>query len=637
MSVIDDNRIKLLKMKEKLLSLNNSDVVALEEYKKVACDIDMDLYASVVDKIRNNRDYINYPLEKQLEFLMDLEQEFSEYYNFQKGIITVCNRYLIQGFDLTDSSLIRIDEVRKRIVSIKKYLENEIEIEKNRLELDRLNGEFIDEEQKANLFQDRVALLDKELKNNVLKAEGRKSTSSGGIEYVSIVTEAESLGIDLKLALEDDSLVEEEIKKTETVADEANERLKSAQICYESSSNISYKEICSNIRKETISIQYKLTFLKILQLVNSYNSTYKLASRKRTELVDLIKERVSLLDQLGIRYLYDPFDRIGLNDQLEIIRAFGNNYDNIKNIRKSIDELSKVNDGIIAENRNYADYFKVNIELFGNDVVVMTEDTSVPVPDEVIDNFYSHNKVMGIENAAIDFKLDRAHEKTQEVIKRIYGVMTDKDEATLPYDVSPNLIIEENDGTKIYDDFGSDSLDDDDDDDLVKGYYSEDMFEDKPFEEAPTDTSSEIFSVEQPFEEPVPLVSDQLFEDKPFEEEQGQTVLAEPSDELFSVEQPFEEPQLFSDRYDDGVIFDSQDPLFTTNTSVDDNAGSSDLAETDTTTTTSAKDVEMPDVFWETSDEPVAEDEQMGASFDEQIAALIQADGENTMVKKLVS
>ena len=105
--------------------------------------------------------------------------------------------------------------------------------------------------------------------------------------------------------------------------------------------------------------------MKILQLVNSYNSTYKLASRKRMELVDLIKERVSLLDQLGIRYLYDPFDRIGLNDQLEIIKAFGNNYDNIKSIRKGIDELSKLNDEIIAENRNYADYFKVNIELFG--------------------------------------------------------------------------------------------------------------------------------------------------------------------------------------------------------------------------------------------------------------------------------
>ncbi len=633
MSVIDDNRIKLLRMKERLLSLNNNDEVALEEYKKVACDIDMDLYASIVDKIRDNNDYINYPLEKQLEFLMELEQDFSEYYNFQKGIVAVCNRYLIQSFDLTDSSLIRIDEVRKRIVSIKKYLENEVEIEKNRIELDRLNSEFIDEEQKANLFQDRVALLDKELKNNVLKAEGRKSASSGDIEYVSIVTEAESLGIDLKRALEDDTLVEEEIKKAETAADEANERLKSAQICYESSSNVSYKEICSNIRKETISIQYKLTFLKILQLVNSYNSTYKLASRKRMELVDLIKERVSLLDQLGIRYLYDPFDRIGLNDQLEIIKAFGNNYDNIKSIRKGIDELSKLNDEIIAENRNYADYFKVNIELFGNDVVAMIEeDTSVP--DEVIDNFYSHNKVMGVENAAVDFKLDRAHEKTQEVIKRIYGVMTDKDDVVLPYDVSPSLVIEENDGTQTYDDFGSNSLDDDDDDELVKGDYSEDIFVDTP-----TDNSSELFSVEQPFEEPVPLVSDQLFEDKPFEEEHDQTILAETpdADELFSVEQPFEEPQLFSDRYDDGVVFDSQEPLFTTNTSIEDNVSNGDSTTITTTTATSAQDVEMPDVFWETSDEPVAEDEQMGASFDEQIAALIQADGENTMVKKLVS
>ena len=114
MSVIDDNKMKLLKMKEKLLSLNSNDATILEEYKNVACDIDMSLYTSITDKIKNNKDYVNYPLEEQLKFLMGLEEEYSEYYNFQRNTIMTCNRYFIQGFDFTDSSLIRIDEIRKK-------------------------------------------------------------------------------------------------------------------------------------------------------------------------------------------------------------------------------------------------------------------------------------------------------------------------------------------------------------------------------------------------------------------------------------------------------------------------------------------------------------------------------------------
>ena len=637
MSVIDANKLRLLRMKEKLISLNNNDMAALEEYKKVACDIDIDLFTSIADKIREHRDYANYPLEEQLEFLTGLEKDFDEYYNYQKNIIMTCNRYFIQGFELTDASLIRMNEVRKRINAIKKYLDNEVIIEKNRMELDRLNSEYITEEQKSNMFQDRVALLDAELKNNVLKAEGRKAGISGNIEYVSIVTEAEDLGIDLKKILDDNDILDREISKVEAASDEANERLKSAQICYENNLNASYRDIYLNIRKETIDIKYRLTFLKIIQLICSNNVTYKQANQKRTELFLLIKDRIALLEQLGVKYLYDPFDRIGLKEQIDIIHAYGNNNDRIKEIRKTIDDISSENDEKITENKKFSDYFKVNIELYGSDAPVLVDDISVP--EEVIDNFYSHNKVMRIENAPANFKLERAHEKTHEVIKRIYDVMGGTTKKDMPYDVNPSLVITKDDDMQVFDNFDNEGLDQDDDlvvnDDLGEFIPEENLSVSVP--------ENTIFSDTIPFDETSNVVNsnDNLFEDtEPFAVEDKKDTT---SSDLFQDIEPFEEPQLFANKYDDGAVFTDQAPLFqddivsNVNMPTQSTNTSSVVPQVSETTGDSLEqNVEMPDVFWEMSNEPVVDENQNDVSFDDQIAALINSE-EDSKVKKLVS
>ena len=592
MSVIDDNKMKLLKMREKLLSLNNDDEV-LEEYKKIACDIDSNLYTSITDKINDNADYINYPLEKQLEFLIDLQECFDEYNKFQKNVIKVCNQHFIQGFELTDASLIRIDEIRRRINSIKKFLENERVIYENRLELDRLNNEYISEEQKANMFQERVLALDEELKNNVLKAEGRKTGSSGEIEYVSVLTEAKSLGIDLKQALSSDSIIDDEIMKTEDLADDANERLKSAQICYENNSNAIYKDVYFSIRKETVSIKYRLVFLKIIKLVSSYNSTYKQASRKRNELVQLIKDRNNLLEQLDVKYLYDPFDRIGLKEQLEIIRVFGNNYDKVQNARKSMELLSSDTDERIAENKKYSDYFKINIELIGNKVEILPDEEIVPKKDTTV---MLHNRIMRVRSAPADFKIDRVREKTSAVIKRIYAVMDLAKEKNKTENVSPNLVIESDNDTQVFDDFDNDMTLEDDD--LVEN--GTDLFEEiKPLEDTTVKTSDKMDTTN-----------------------------------LFTEVNPFLEPQLFDDRYDDGTVFNNQQPVLTENSVLPNTSLEPNINEP--TPTTVDINVSMPDVFWETSNEPVTDDNPTGVSFDEQIAALIGGE-ESSKTKKLVS
>ena len=596
MSVIDESKMKLLKMKERLLSLGSDNLSAIDEYKKTACEIDMELYTSITDNINANKDYINYSLEKQLEFLMGLEEDFNRYYIFQRNILMNCSRYSIEGIDLTNSSLIRIEEISERIRNIKKYLENEQEIEKNNLELERLNEELIDEDKKTYMFQERVALLDAELRKNTLQAEGRKLKQNGDIEYVSVLTEAEGLGIDIKTAFEDSHIINEKIAEVEDLLEDAKERLRSAQICYENDSNDEYKELYQNIRKETVDIRYRLMFLKIIQLIGSYESTYEGANRKRTELNELIKTRVSLLEQLGVKYLYDPFDRIGINNQLEIVRAYGNNQKKYDKSKLKIEEIISDNDERINQNKNFSDYFKVNVELLSTVEETAHYDEDIDVSDE---NNYAYNEVINVGSIPSDFKLDRAHEKTYEVIKRVCSIMAPSDEPDVTYDVNPSLVIEAD----------TDNLD-------IDNTKDELFIDETPFEEITDNTSSKEMDNESIFEDA-----------KPFDDEQTVSTTAD----LFQEVDPFNEPQLFDDRYDDGTVF--VDNVEATTTSLEsDNLDQVAQVPTDTTTTTQTP--EMPDVFWETSKEPVGEGEVKSISFDEQIAALMNDDAKT---KKLVS
>lgn len=584
MSVIDENRMKLLKMKEKLISLNGGDLVAVEEYKEIASQIDMELYTSITDMINDHQDYVNYSLEKQLDFLIQLEEEFNRYYIFQRNIIIKSNRYSIQGLDLSDSSSIRIDEISKRIRSIRKFLENEKIIEKNKIELEKLNNELIEEDKKTYEFQERIALLDAELRQNTLEAEGRDSN----IKYVSIKDEAKELGIDLKLAFNDSQIIDDKISELEPELKEAKEKLKSAQLCYKKNPSDGYKTEYYNIRQETIRIRYRLAFLKIIQLICSSECSYERANKKRLDLNELIKSRISLLEQLGIKYLFDPFDRIGINKQLELVKVYGKNISKIEKTKRKIEEIINDNDKRASENKNFIEYFKVNIELYGQEEVpTYVEDiedvSSMPYPD---------NRVMSVKELSYKFKLDRVHEKTYEVIKRVYDVMMKNQERDLSYDINPSLVIEG----------AADRIDND-----------ELFVDEEPFEDLTTNSLGEVKDSEDIFEEVLPF------------EEAGTTnnITAD----LFQEVNPFNEPELFDDRYDDGTVFLDSGTVDTTSNTL--NQNNSNTVESSTQAT------EMPDVFWETSNEPVVEEDNNVVSFDDQIAALINSDGAKT--KTLVS
>jgi len=77
--VINDNNLKLLKMKEKLLevTIDNSQNTILEDYSSLAKEIDSEVYETLVDKIKTT-DYHNQTLEEQLAFLSEIENEYVE-------------------------------------------------------------------------------------------------------------------------------------------------------------------------------------------------------------------------------------------------------------------------------------------------------------------------------------------------------------------------------------------------------------------------------------------------------------------------------------------------------------------------------------------------------------------------------
>ena len=83
MLVIDDSKMKLLKMKERLLEISAGvDKTALEDYKKIAIEIDSQIYNSLFEKIKN-ADTHNYSLEEQLVFLNEILQDYEDLYQLR--------------------------------------------------------------------------------------------------------------------------------------------------------------------------------------------------------------------------------------------------------------------------------------------------------------------------------------------------------------------------------------------------------------------------------------------------------------------------------------------------------------------------------------------------------------------------
>ena len=599
MLVVDDSRLNLLKMKEKLLLISdNKSEKLLNDYKDLVISIDKDEYESLINKIKENN-YRDLPLEEQVAFLNEIESDYNSLNELQCGYRNIYSKYSKNELELSDISNILIDNIISRASMIQGYLMNSKNLANNKIELEKLNLDLITALKKQDLINNKVIEINKKIKDNVLNSEGRILNSHGEMVYTSIQEEFKSVDLDLKELLLDNDLLQKEYHKAEDEKKENDEMLEAALICYKRDN--SNEEIYNKIKLGTKKSDYKLVLLEILNQICTDTYDYDLMINKLYRILNLIEERKLYLKS---NFYIDPFERLKINDELEFLNAMGNNDSEINKIRKTITYFTS----IIEDMENKNDEYLSNIN---NNIAILKEDEKIVndsyLTKEINDNDYiiefnymnSDSKVIKIQNLFDGFMLDRVHEKTDGVINRVNELFNhnnndhndnnNDDNNNVNTAKNPELIID--DVSKRDDDVSQI-----DDDVLEK---EESSFND--LNKTETIINNENTDV--------------------IKEENSNNTLNDVSDndKLFEEIVPFDDTPLFYDRIDSDVFGteNNVNNIKTDNVKINNN------------------DESMPDAFWTTTTvENNSGNEEMTeeVSFDDQINSLLNNDY-NTKIK----
>jgi len=445
--VINDNNLKLLKMKEKLLevTIDNSQNTILEDYSSLAKEIDSEVYETLVDKIKTT-DYHNQTLEEQLAFLSEIENEYVEINELQYKFKNIYERHSNKKLRLSNLECISIEEIRERISTISCYLYNLQKIEDNNKELSTLSDNLIVEEQKRISIGNRLKELDKELLENSLKAEGRIYNENADIEYISVSKEYEYFGLKLAELLNDGELLGKTLKEVESKKDEQIELLKTAEICYNNIPSNDNKNLYDSINKETTKVKYEFLLLEIASLLYKVTDEYEKSRNKRIKLEKKINDRAVCLKELGVKFSIDPFKRMRINEQLSVIESLGDNNKNILNIRKKINVVNSDIEKMTEQNNKFLITINKNIDLINDDLSISNVDISlIEEINDIEEKIIEENQVIGVSVLSDDFMLERVYEKTNGVIRRVNEMinLAEKDAyEENSFEIEPQLIIE---------------------------------------------------------------------------------------------------------------------------------------------------------------------------------------------------
>ena len=600
MLVVDDSRLNLLKMKEKLLLISdNKSEKLLNDYKDLVISIDKDEYESLINKIKENN-YRDLPLEEQVAFLNEIESDYNSLNELQCGYRNIYSKYSENELELSDISNILIDNIISRASMIQGYLMNSKNLANNKIELEKLNLDLIAALKKQDLINNKVLEVNKKIKDNVLNSEGRILNSHGEMIYTSIQEEFKSVDLDLKELLLDNDLLQKEYHKAEDEKKENDEMLEAALICYKRDN--SNEEIYNKIKLGTKKSDYKLVLLEILNQICTDTYDYDLMINKLYRILNLIEERKLYLKS---NFYIDPFERLKINDELEFLNAMGNNDSEINKIRKTITYFTS----IIEDMENKNDEYLSNIN---NNIAILKEDEKIVndsyLTKESNDNDYviefnymnSDSKVIKIQNLFDGFMLDRVHEKTDGVINRVNELFNHNknDHNDNNNDDNNNVNTAKNPELIIDDVSKRDEIVLKNDDDILE--KKESSFND--LNKTETIINNENTDV--------------------IKEENSSNTLNDVSDndKLFEEIVPFDDTPLFYDRIDSDV--------FGTENNVNN-------IKTDNVKINNNDDESMPDVFWTTTTmENNSGNEEMTeeVSFDDQINSLLNNDY-NTKIK----
>ena len=568
MLVMDENKLKLLKMKEKLLevSFTNRDEI-LSQYKEMVLNIDKDMYDRLINMIKDTN-YHNQTLEGQLEFLTNLENEYNSFNEFQCRYRNIYEKYASDKLELSPIEDIYIDKIKERIDAINGYLINNQNLLRYRDNLEELNVQLIDAEKKKSAIEERLDLLEKELRTNVLNAEGRID-NHGILEYASIVKEFEKYNLSLGKILDDSNLLKTELDETIKLLSSEEDKMDAAKVCFNNMPNIETKRLYNISYFDVLNANYKLILLNFALLMANECSEYEEIKDKRVKLKALIKERKKVLNDLGIKFVVDPFDRIKINEQLEIIELLGKNLQNVLLVREKIKYNFGLVDQMNAKNSELYILISDKTELFNNKKWVVDDEEAINIQleHEEVDK----RKVIGLRDISQGLNINLIHEKTDGVINRVYELFNNVPVVTKSEEVVPELLIEK------------DSI-------FTDEVSTQDIFEDNNQENSDLfiDNDYDVFAKKDSiFTDEVN--TQQIFEDNSVDKG------------LFNEIEPFQETVLFTNKYDDVFANNNHERL-------------------------GQKDIEMPELFFESGksvfDDSNEEEQSSELSLDEQIKAL---------------
>ena len=577
MLVIDENLLRLSKMQEALLKVSNisNREENLDKYIKTITEIDRLTFSFLMEKIKQNTEH-NRTLENELAFLEQIKGYYEQVNEMQMGFRNICELYGDNKLKLSDISQIDIEYIDNRISVISGYLINIKNIKDNKNRLQELNENLIKEEKNSRILSQRLIEFEKKLRDNFINAEGR-IIDGGKLDYISIVSEYKKLGYDLVILLDDKLLIDNNLSILNDELKEMVEKLRVAEICYNRNPNSLSRSVFDEVNKEYLGIKYKLTLMKILKLMSEEYDDYSLFKDKREKLLDLIKYRQEYLSQLNVHFSIDPFDRIKVNEQLEVISSLNDNFKVVARLKKSIAELSERIDEIVYQNDEYKMEINNTKDLIISKIGISDIDISsvelfdIPINNIDLEKVILVNQVVSVKDVPISFDIRIARQKTSGVIRKVNEMINRSkpvvSKTIVDEVISPDLVIVREDNKVEKDNIHVSSI----------------------------------------FETAVPFLDTPLFVDR--------------TDEVESVVVK-EEPKKIVQN-----IFEEENGLSVFEDISSENVSNLKIEDTD----------EMPDAFWVTQDNNNEEKKgDVVLSFDEQIDALLK-DNENNKVKKLVA
>ena len=615
MLVIDDNMFKLAKMQETLLKVSEVNKKEnLDNYKKTVAQIDEKAYSDILEEIKHIDEH-NQSLEEELNFLDSIKNTYNQLLELQLSFKRICEVYGNAEIELSDLSKINIEYIENRVNAINGYLMNLKNIDVNKEKLIGLNDKLIEEEKKKISLDKKLLELENTLRINFSNSEGR-TIVDGKLVYTSVITEYEKIGLDFNKLCNDNDYLNKLLNYALEEKKDISDKVKVAEVCYNNMLSSESRQILNEVNTEFLKTKYKVVMLKIVELLVQNNDNYDLFVKKREELLELVKYRLSYMEQLGMKTSIDPFGRTKIQEQLDIVLSFADNSQTINMLRKEISKLNSWVEEMISQNNNYLVTLNDTRDLIESSFGINDIDISTVVSfDElIVKQEVAFNQVISVRNISSKLNMSKVYQKTENVIRRVMQMIgTYNEEKKEPVsEVVPELVI-------------------------VSSVLGEEKLEEKKSD----DVNLELKIIED----------NEFLDSDELEEEEKIESKLDTSLEIFETVIPFSEPSLFTDRRDDDnldkkvddlevivqkpelTLYENVLPELNVDLKVEPIESDEIIIEED-------DEIEemMPEAFWSITEDKVEKDNDDSISFDEQINALLSIEIDDTgKVRKKVA